>query len=88
MQDVTVFGLKPAGLEKIQAFCRLIDGFAAAASATDAYDMARRIADGSGLYPFYKLDTSIEGMARAANLDELLNSVESFIEERQVYKYR
>ena len=83
MQDVTVFGLKPAGLEKIQAFCRLIDGFTAAASATDAYDMARRIADGSGLYPFYKLDTSIEGMARAANLDELLNSVESFIEERQ-----
>jgi DNA helicase-2/ATP-dependent DNA helicase PcrA len=31
----------------------------------------------------YKSDTSIEGQARVANIDELLNSVKSFIEERQ-----
>ena len=44
--------------------------------------MARQIYDESGLYAFYKSDTSIEGMARTSNLDELLNSVQSFKEER------
>lgn len=83
MQDATVFGLRPAGLEKIQAFCRMIDGLAAKAGATDAYDMAKEVADASGYYAFHKLDTSIEGMARTANLDELLNSVLSTVEERQ-----
>lgn len=83
MQDATVFGLRPAGLEKIQAFCRMIDGLAAKAGATDAYDMAKEVADASGYYAFHKLDTSIEGMARTANLDELLNSVLGTVEERQ-----
>ena len=83
MQDATVFGLRPAGLEKIQAFCRMIDGLAAKAAATDAYDMAKEVADASGYYAFHKQDTSIEGMARTANLDELLNSVLGTVEERQ-----
>ena len=83
MQDATVFGLRPAGLEKIQAFCRMIDGLAAKAAATDAYDMAKEVANVSGYYAFHKLDTSIEGMARTANLDELLNSVLGTVEERQ-----
>ena len=83
MPDAENYGLKPAATLKIQAFCRMIDAFAARMSASDAYDIARDIADGSGLYPFYKADNSIEGMARTANLDELLNSVAGFVEERQ-----
>jgi DNA helicase-2/ATP-dependent DNA helicase PcrA len=37
----------------------------------------------SGLLMFYKSDTSIEGQSRTANVEELLNSVKNFIEERQ-----
>jgi hypothetical protein len=37
----------------------------------------------SGLYAFYKSDTSIEGQSRTANVEELLNSVKNYIEERQ-----
>ena len=54
-----------------------------AAGKTDAHELALRIADQSGLYVFYKADTSIEGMSRFANVEELLNSVKQFVEERQ-----
>ena len=68
---------------KVQAFCAMIAKLAAQVRSVDAYELARKIADESGLYAFYKQDTSIEGMSRLANLDELLNSVAQFIEERE-----
>jgi DNA helicase-2/ATP-dependent DNA helicase PcrA len=37
----------------------------------------------SGLLMFYKSDNSIEGQSRTANVEELLNSVKNFIEEKQ-----
>ena len=83
MPDFELYGLKPAASVKILAFCRMIDGLAALVKSTDAYELARRIADESGLYAFFKADTSIEGMARASNVEELINSVEAFVEERQ-----
>lgn len=82
MPDYEAYGLRGAAASKIQAFCRFIEGFAARIGVSDAYDLARELADGSGLYPFYKADTSIEGMARTANVEELLNSVKAFTEER------
>lgn len=77
------FGLRPAAILKIRGFCRLIDGFTRRLALEDAYLMAKAIADGSGLYAFFKQDVSIEGMARAANLEELLDSVAVFVEERK-----
>ena len=68
---------------KVQAFCDMIARFSAQVRSVDAFELARKIADESGLYAFYKLDTSIEGMSRMANLDELLNSVAQFVEERE-----
>lgn len=82
MPDSEVFGLKPAAAVKIRAFCDMINGFATAVHTTDAFELARRIADDSGLYAFYKSDNSIEGLARMANVDELINSVASWEEEQ------
>lgn len=76
------FGLRQAALTRIKAFCELVDKWAAALPSTDAHEMALRIADLSTLYAFYKQDNSIEGLARVANIDELLNSVAAFVEER------
>ncbi len=67
---------------KVQEFCALIEDLAVRVRTTDAYVLAKLIADRSTLYAFYKQDTSIEGLSRVANLDELLNSVEQFVEER------
>ncbi|MCR4860462.1 MAG: UvrD-helicase domain-containing protein [Bacteroidales bacterium] len=68
---------------KVQPFCEMILKLSALVPSTDAYELAKRIADESGLYAFYKLDTSIEGLSRVANLDELVNSVAQFVEERR-----
>jgi DNA helicase-2/ATP-dependent DNA helicase PcrA len=74
--------LRPAAMTKIREFCALVNRLAVAAVTGDAFDVARQIYDESGLYAFFKSDTSIEGMARTSNLDELLNSVQAFKEER------
>ena len=67
---------------KVQEFCAMIEDLAARVRTTDAYVLAKLIADRSTLYAFYKQDTSIEGLSRLANLDELINSVAQFVEER------
>ena len=68
---------------KVQPFCEMIAKLSVLVPTTDAWELAKKIADDSGLYAFYKLDTSIEGMSRVANLDELVNSVAQFVEERR-----
>ena len=82
MPDTEVYGLRPAALTKIVAFCRMIESWAVLVKSTDAHDLAVKIADESGLYAFYKMDNSIEGLARTANVEELVSSVQSFVEER------
>ena len=68
---------------KVQPFCQMIERLSGLVPVTDAHELAKRIADESGLYAFYKQDTSIEGLSRTANLDELLNSVAQFVEEQE-----
>ena len=77
------FGLKPAAVAKLRLFCDMIDRLGGMVMTADALALAQKIADESGLYAFYKSDTSIEGMARTANVEELVNSVASFVEDRQ-----
>ena len=83
MPDTEAYGLKAAAKQKILAFCTVIDSLAAQIRTTDAWEMAKKIVDDTGIYAFYKSDTSIEGLARTSNVEELVNSVEAFIEERQ-----
>ena len=80
--DTEQYGLRAAALAKIRAFCDLMNGLAVAARTCDAFEMARRVADDSGLYAFYKADNSIEGMSRTSNIEELINSVQSYTEEQ------
>ena len=82
LPDYAQYGLRDSDVSRIRSFCALIDGLAAKASSSDAHAMAAEIADKSGLYASFREDTSIEGMARVANLDELINSVQVFKEER------
>ena len=80
--DLDTFGLKPAAVKKIRDFCELINRLAVRALKEDAYNVAAAAAMDSGLLMFYKSDTSIEGQARTANVEELLNSVKTYIEEK------
>ena len=82
LDDLEKYGLKQAAIKKIREFCDMIGQLALKANVEDAYTVAKRIADDSGLYMFFKLDTSIEGQSRLANIEELVNSVNLFIEEK------
>lgn len=82
------FGLREAGIRKIRAFCAMIDKLASEVRSSLADELALKIAnahtpDSESLFAFYKNDNSIEGQARLANIEELLNSVTSFIEDRR-----
>ena len=82
-EDLETFGLKNAAIGKIRAFCSMIGKVAETLAETDAYSAAKALANDSGLYAFYKSDNSIEGQARAANVQELLDSVAGYVEDVQ-----
>ena len=81
LPDLERFGLRNAAVQKIRAFCTLMENAAAEAAHGDAYDVAMSLARESGIYLFYKADTSVEGQSRFANVEELLNSVKAYMEE-------
>ncbi len=83
VDDIERFGLKPAAVQKIKAFCEMMSGLCLRSQKEDAYTVATALAMESGILMFYKSDTSIEGQSRTANVEELLNSVKNYIEEKQ-----
>ena len=82
VDDIETFGLKPAAVKKIRDFCDMIARLSVRSVKEDAYTVATALAMESGLLMFYKTDTSIEGQARTANVEELLNSVKNYIDEK------
>ena len=81
-EDLEEFGLKSAAVKKIREFCEMMKKIADRVQKEDAYDVAAAMAMESGLLLMYRSDTSIEGQSRTANVEELLNSVKTFVEER------
>ena len=79
--DLESFGLKGAAISRIRSFCDMMAVAARKAKDGDAHSAAVSIASESGLYLFYKSDTSIEGQSRAANVQELLDSAAAYMEE-------
>ncbi len=80
-QDVQRYGVKDAALNKLRAFAEMIGSFSAEISKTDAYTMASKIAEYSGLLPSMRNDLSVEGVSALGNVTELLNSVAEFAEK-------
>lgn len=82
-EDLEQYGIRNAAMLKLRSFGEMINRLAQMVASTDALALAQKIADDSGLYAFFKSDTSIEGMSRTSNVEELINSVASFVEDRQ-----
>ena len=80
-ENLDQHGLRNAAIVKFREFCGMILKLHEQAETTDAYELVRSIADASGLYLFYKSDNSIEGQARTANVEELLDAVARFAED-------
>lgn len=76
-------GIKSAAAGRIMAFRNMMAMANAALTKEDAFTVADMLSKQSGLYASFKNDNSIESQSRAANIEELLNSVQSFVEDRQ-----
>ena len=81
-EDLETYGLKGPAIKKIREFCDLMNVIAVDAAGKSAEIVVDRLARESGLYMFYKSDTSIEGQARTSNIEELFNGVKAYVEER------
>lgn len=75
------YNLKPAAIAKIRLFTNMMLGFHNKVSDTDAFDLANSVAGESGILALYRSDLSVEGQAKTANVEELLNSVKVYIEQ-------
>ncbi len=73
--------LRTTAVDKMKAFCQMILKYSGMLAKTDAYEVALGLANESGYLAMHKADTSIEGQARLANVEELLNSVKTYVDE-------
>lgn len=77
--EVLNYGLKGAAIQKFRAFKELVSRFSTMLQSDDAYDLAKKIVDGSGITVMLRQDNSVEGLSRAENIEELLNGVKEFV---------
>ncbi|MCI8998727.1 MAG: UvrD-helicase domain-containing protein [Muribaculaceae bacterium] len=76
-------GVNSGTAKKLAGFCDLIQDFIDANDAgKDAYEVARKIIDRTGLFTMLLTDGTPESISKQENLQELLNGVQEFVETR------
>jgi len=75
-------GLNNGILTKLGDFWAMIKAFQVMLKTENVYDVAMEVAKRSGLIKFLKEDATPEGISRVENIQELLNSMQGFIEEQ------
>ncbi|MEZ4985260.1 MAG: 3'-5' exonuclease [Saprospiraceae bacterium] len=75
----------PRTQSNIDAFKQLIQSARKKLDTANAYDIASMIAKKSGLEAFYKKDNSIEGISRQENFESLLNGIQSFVSDEDLF---
>ena len=76
-------GLNNGIITKLGDFWAMIKGFQVMLKTENVYDVAMEVAKRSGLIKFLKEDQTPEGISRVENIQELLNSMQGFIEEQR-----
>ena len=74
--------VSPATKKKLQAFAQLIDSYHEQSELTDAYTFTENVLRTSGVMTALAMDRSQEGIDRAQNVQELLNAIREFVEQR------
>jgi len=76
-------GFNSGTLKKLSSFTGMISGFSRLIPVMDAYQVTTEIVSQCGILKELHQDKSQEGQTRVENLDELLNGVRDFAEERK-----
>ncbi|MBO6200894.1 MAG: UvrD-helicase domain-containing protein [Chryseobacterium sp.] len=75
-------GLNNGIITKLGDFWAMIKAFQVMLKTDNVYDVAMEVAKRSGLIKLLKEDQTPEGISRVENIQELLNSMQGFIEEQ------
>ena len=75
--------LNNAAITKLSDFWAMIKAFQVMLKTENVYNLAMEVAKRSGLIKFLKDDATPEGISRVENVQELMNSMQGFIEEQQ-----
>ena len=81
--DETALDVSAATKKKLQAFAEMIDGFADLSEQVDAFTFAEQVLRQTGVMTALALDRTTEGIDRAQNVQELMNAIHEFVEQRQ-----
>ena len=71
-----------ATAKRLQAFAALIDGYSEQSETMDAFAFTEMVLRTSGVLTALAMDRSQEGIDRAQNVQELLNAIHEFVEQR------
>lgn len=82
VKNIKSYGLGSAG-EKIAEFATMIKSFSVFAKLKNAWTVADYIVRSSGLWKDLGEDTTIEGIGRQQNVEELLNGIKEFCETEE-----
>lgn len=85
-EELPSFGLKSAAITRLKAFADMMRSFHTKVATTPAHELAVEIDNAVGLSRVYLEDLSVESQGRAANVDELKNTISSFVES-QINEY-
>lgn len=77
-------GVRGAAVKGIEAFLNAFDTLCAQSETLDAYEFAMQVASKSGLLAYYRASKAIEDQTRLDNIEELLNSIKSFVMPQQM----
>ena len=80
--DDTGLDVNAATAKKLQAFAAYMDGLNEQSETMDAYAFTEMVLRTSGVMTALALDRSQEGIDRAQNVQELLNAIREFVEQR------
>ncbi|MFZ9688055.1 MAG: ATP-dependent helicase, partial [Chitinophagaceae bacterium] len=77
------FGFRAGTLEAIENFVLMIRSFASMLQKSNAYDVAFHVGKQTGLVKELFNDKSTEGVQRYENVQELLNSIKEWVDDKQ-----
>ena len=80
--EETGLDVGPAVIKKIRAFAIYMDGLREQSETMDAFAFTEMVLRTSGVQTALALDRSQEGIDRAQNVQELLNAIREFVEQR------
>jgi DNA helicase-2/ATP-dependent DNA helicase PcrA len=82
VDKIDVLKINSGTRSKILDFVNMIEGFKTMTKTYDAFELASQVTKRIGIVKFYENEGTAEGINRIQNIEELLNGVKNFIDEK------